>query len=351
MKYYGDYLGFRFGEHHSRDLGLYRVSDSDRYNDVSVPNFTDTTSKITGGDGTYYWDSFYSQRTFTIQCAFDELSETQLRQIRQIFNGKAEDWLVFDETPYKKYRVKLQSPPQIKYLTFREGVIYQNGHHDYDRLRVHKGEITFQFISYYPYAIDNFKTYDYIEDDVENDYPNIDEWYESVPLLSKAKEHELNDITSLDSGNDTAHFVYNPGDVPTDLKATFYYYAVPSDLSLRLVHRVKGENKPATSSAGDVVLAELNFTDLALDSADAGLVVDTATNLVYGIKANGEKTGSLYNRYIQSGEFFKIPVTQDPDPVVAEELVDYCDYILINVPRPQSEEVTNCKLDYNYLYY
>jgi len=60
MKYYGDYLGFQFGEHHSRDLGLYRVSDGDRYNDVSIPNFTDTTSKIPGGDGTYYWDSFYS---------------------------------------------------------------------------------------------------------------------------------------------------------------------------------------------------------------------------------------------------------------------------------------------------
>jgi hypothetical protein len=60
MNYYGDYLGFQFAGRHSRDLGLYRVSDGDRYNDVSIPNFTDNTSPKPGNDGTYYWDSFYT---------------------------------------------------------------------------------------------------------------------------------------------------------------------------------------------------------------------------------------------------------------------------------------------------
>lgn len=348
MKYYGDYLGFQFGEHHSRDLGLYRVSDGDRYNDVSIPNFTDTTSKIPGGDGTYYWDSFYSQRTFTIQCAFDDLSETQLRQIRQIFNGKAEDWLVFDEVPYKKYRVKLQAPPQIKYLTFREKPVQAGGDTFFEKLRVHKGEITFQFISYVPYARDNFKIYDLLEED-EINYPNIDEWYDSVHLLSQAQMNELKNIGSLDNGNVAARFVYNPGDVPTDFKVIIDYDVVPSDLSLEMVHRVKGENKPATSSVGDVSLAQLNFTGLIMDSGDTRLVVDTATNLVYGIDANNNKTGTLYNKYISSGTFFKIPITQDPDPLTAEELVDYCDYIKINVAR--SSVVDNCKIEYDYLYY
>ena len=60
MGYYGDFMGFQFGEYHSYDLGLLRVSDGSRYNDVSIPNFSDTVTKIPGGDGTYYWDSFYT---------------------------------------------------------------------------------------------------------------------------------------------------------------------------------------------------------------------------------------------------------------------------------------------------
>jgi len=40
MAYYGDFIGFQFGEHHFPDkttgLMLYRVSSSDRYNDPSV---------------------------------------------------------------------------------------------------------------------------------------------------------------------------------------------------------------------------------------------------------------------------------------------------------------------------
>ena len=355
MNYYGDYIGFQFGEYHSRDLGLYRVSESNRYTDMSTPNFTDTTSQKTGGDGTYYWDSFYTQRQFTIQCAFDDVSEKQLRQIRQIFNGKTDDWLVFDEMPFKKYRVKLSQPPQIKYLTFREEPDTSNETKIFNKPRVYKGEMTLQFISYTPYAIDNFKTYDYVNNEVSNDYPNIDEWYESAQLLSKAQMDELEGITSLDSGNYAAYFVYNPGDQPTSPKIVINATAVPSNLNVYMMRRAQSENKPATSSVNDQIVGELHFEGLTIDTTkDYKVVIDTATNLVYGIRSlDDSQSGTLYNRYLTSGEFFKIPISQEAVPsyysTAAPSLVDYCDYVWINVPRPSNG--SNCAIEYNYLYY
>lgn len=514
MKYYGDFLGFQFGSYHSRDLGLYRVSDGDRYNDVSIPNFTDTTQKIPGGDGTYYWDSFYTQRTFTINTAFDSLSESQLRNIRQIFNGKAEDWLILDEVPYKKYRVKVQNPPQIKYHSFRED--YKDG--EYLRPRVYKGEIIFQFISYTPYAIDNFKTapfrgvksgprtttvrtgvlkykltlrssnrgvlrtidantpikvpveyfqdtnslsfydcicfvqetgsndyilyrigsnesaavvveksgstyrmkyrngpdffvesfgeeeqdfeyylysgvwnkkqvdpsvynknpshyyyrldggknygslyipnagqhieenktYNYVpeflnQSSVQEIYPNIGEWYDSVQLLSTSKEIDLRHNKDLTNGQGTyGYFIYNPGDVPTDVKIILDSVAIPSDLSIVLYHR----NQGTELRTGDTIVDQLNFSNFTVQPNDKLIYIDTAKNLVYGTDYNGVATGNLYNKYINSGNFFKLPVTQKPDKAKSNKLIDYCDYLWINIPF-----AAYVFLDYNYLYY
>lgn len=345
MNYYGDYLGFQFGEHHSRDLGLYRVSDGDRYNDVSVPNFTDNTSPKPGNDGTYYWDSFYTQRTFTINCVFDDLSEAQLRKIRQVFDGKTMDWLIFDEAPYKKYRAKLQNPPQIKYLTFREKPMGEGDYATFDKLRVHKGEITFQFISYYPYAIDNFKTYDNV------DYPNIDEWYESVPLLKQSELTSLTNSTVLGNNNGAGYFIYNPGDLPTDVKIKIDTDNIVSNLTIQLMHRVQTDSGTASDSSRDRLVNQLNFSNLSKVSNDKYIVIDTATNLIYGVKQNNTQSGNLYNQFLTGGEFFKLPITQEKDAAKSSELVDYCDYIWVNISRPASGLAPNVTLDYNYLYY
>lgn len=532
MKYYGDFLGFQFGSYHSRDLGLYRVSDGDRYNDVSIPNFTDTTQKIPGGDGTYYWDSFYTQRTFTINTAFDDLSESQLRNIRQIFNGKAEDWLIFDEVPYKKYRVKVQNPPQIKYHTFRED--YKDG--EYLRPRVYKGEITFQFISYTPYAIDNFKVvpFNRVEESVASDsvvsgaltssislrtpwgdtrtissgtvlyipadrlpvgdeticvtydcpvytfstdpnqsqqlvkyrfgatpqkavsverynnsyrvgfrdwiyndtgyfisslsstvssinylnykndwqlvsidqqtynknprhyytkyssikvpgnigaysstasyyvpnlrtdgkitasYPNAIEWQDSVQLLgtdedAKVRHLEVLESTSSDGGGQNGYFIYNPGDLPTDVKIIIDGKAIAateSGIQIKLKRRSQGQ-----TFDNDKTIAELNFEPFSLPSnsvTEKQIVIDSAQHLVYSTNYSGAKSGNLYNKYITSGDFFKLPVTQEVNTSIAAQssfgYKDFCDYVLVNFPKMRGGGA-NVYLDYNYLYY
>lgn len=316
MNYYGDFMGFQFGEYHSHDLGLLRVSDGSRYNDVSVPNFTDTTTKIPGGDGTYYWDSFYTQRTFNIQCAFDNLNEAQIRKIRQVFDGKVEDWLTFDEIPFKKYRVKLQSPPQMKYIAFGEGPTN----------RTYKGELTLQFISYTPYAINTFKYLDQANyttsAGVSTAYPNKGEWSGSVKLVNSNNSYISSTATNT-------FYVYNPGDMPTDSLITF---AAPSSAATMTLNY----NRHGSST---IRLGQLILTGIVKSGSDTNIVIDSAKNLIYGTNSSGEKTGTLYNKYISAGDFFKIAVSSVQPPTNRSVL----DYV--------SCAARSITVDYNYLYY
>ena len=107
--YQGDFLGFQLGNEHSYGLNITRISTNDRYQDNLLPNFTDATVQVPGGDGTYYWDTYYTQKPFTIDFAFDDLRDEDLRALRQMFSYKGIKPLVFDEFPYKKYMVNFQN--------------------------------------------------------------------------------------------------------------------------------------------------------------------------------------------------------------------------------------------------
>jgi phage-related protein len=59
------------------------------------------------------------------------------------FSDKKMHKLIFDETPYKFYYVKLKSSPSIKNLCFDEGE---------NRERIYKGEMDLEFVCPTPYA-------------------------------------------------------------------------------------------------------------------------------------------------------------------------------------------------------
>jgi hypothetical protein len=139
-----DFTGFTYrGLHSFTDLQIVRVSNGSRYNENLLPAFQDVSASVPGRDGQLYWESFYSNKVWNIQIAFDSLTETKLRTLRQIFDAKGEGWLIFDELPFKKYWVKVQSQPQLNYICFDDP--------DTDA-RVYKGEGTINFIAYDPFA-------------------------------------------------------------------------------------------------------------------------------------------------------------------------------------------------------
>lgn len=112
------WLDFKYGDNYASDFGLIRVSNGSRYNDNLLPTLNDKTADVPGGDGMYYFNSYYKQKQFNINFAFDGLTETQLRAVRQWLNGKEIKELEFDERPGLLYSAKVTGTPSFKYIPF-----------------------------------------------------------------------------------------------------------------------------------------------------------------------------------------------------------------------------------------
>lgn len=243
----GDFLGFTLGEMHSSQLNITRVSSGDRYEDVLLPHFRDTTVEVPGGDGTYYWNTYYQQKPFTLDFAYDDLRDEDLRALRQLFGFKGIRPLIFDEFPYKKYMVKVATPPQFKYICF-----------DYQDTRLYKGEGSVQLVAYYPYALAT----------------------RAATLVDKS-EAAINNV----------------GDLPAQLKIYFAFN--------------EGSIQPFSISLNDLqenLIGKLSFDSITQQKNDAYIMLDSYTHLVEGLDENFNKTGNLYNKYVKEGDFFDAPV-------------------------------------------
>lgn len=152
---YNDFTGFTFDGFHSSDLNIVRVSGGDRYNDDLLPTFQDKTVQVGGRHGTYLFGSYYTKKDLPqIEIAFDNLSDENLRRLRNWGSDGKVHQLIFDETPYKYYNVKFLQPPQLKYICFDESENLNDswkGSID-RRRRIYKGEGTLRFTCYECFA-------------------------------------------------------------------------------------------------------------------------------------------------------------------------------------------------------
>lgn len=112
------WIDFKFGTNYASDFGLLRVSSGSRYNDNLIPTLNDKTAETPGGDGMYYFNSYYKQKQFNINFAYDHLTETNLHAVRKWLNGKEIKELEFDERPGRFYFAKVTGAPSFKYLPF-----------------------------------------------------------------------------------------------------------------------------------------------------------------------------------------------------------------------------------------
>ena len=367
-----DFTGFSFNGVHTSDLNLVRVSAGSRYEEQIIPNFQDTTVKMPGADGTLYWDSFYSDRTWSVEAAFDDLNETQFRRLRQVYNTKILGRLIFDELPYKYYMAKIQSAPQIKFICFGDAVAE----------RTYKGEISFQFVSYYPYArsvhkylstfgFDATSTTDPHHDLTR--YPNLLAWADSCGMASSPYWNATDPSTSprWDDTWSRYVYVYNAGDVDTDIAVLLPPHRCDNHqlTALKLYDDSEGRGQGQSKLIG-----QLNFTDFemspidlaieseyastypTLDSHITRIRINSATNLIEGVvmpTAAEERpdtdtddryysykpTGSLYNQYISSGDFFKLP----------KEVP--CHLTVETYSTQSTVPLVICRAQYDHLYY
>ena len=272
-----DYIGFTFNGVHSSELGIKRTSDGSRFNENLLPTMQDKTVQVPGGDGAYYFGSYYTQRVFNIPFAFDSLTEAQFARLKTHFGDKGIHDLIFDEAPYKVYSAKVTGSATIKHIPFAEG----------DTNRVYKGEGSIQFTCYNPFARSRFKWLD------KYDNANKAEW----AAASGMKESKGN----YDTNKDQTFQLYNPGDLEADF-----------------IFRIKFGNDTNTINAATMSLGDnyLSWEQIPPKGSDYGVYIDSKLNLLYGYIANRdqsgnligfEKTDNIYNEYLTDGTFFKIP--------------------------------------------
>lgn len=165
-----------------------------------------------------------------------------------MFSFKSIKPLIFDEFPYKKYMVKCAQPPQLRFLPF-----------DSYEFRIYKGEGTVQLVAYYPFAFSVVS-----------------------PFLSY---------------NSGGAVINNVGDLPANLEIIYDLDNVSGNISLQL------RETPDSANIG-----QLNLKGIERVTGDRYMLINTQTQLIEGLNANKEKTGNLYNKYIDSGDFFWPPV-------------------------------------------
>lgn len=155
----GDFTGFTYNGIHSSQVGITRVSNSNRYTIGLAPTAKDYVVDVTSGKGKHHFGTDFTKRELSLDLAFDGISERQQQIMRTKWADGEIHELIFDEAPYKIYSAKLANNSVLKHLCFSE-----NG------ARSYKGEATFKFECFFPYAISRFE---YQEDYVAE---NIVEW-------------------------------------------------------------------------------------------------------------------------------------------------------------------------------
>ena len=298
----GDFISFSFNGVHSSELGIIRTSDGSRFNENLLPTIQDKTVQVPGGDGTYFFGSYYTQRPFNVPIAFDSLTEEQVSRLYSHFGDKQIHELIFDERPYKYYMAKITGTPQIKTICF-----------EVDGQRIYKGEGTLNFICYYPFAKSRFK---YLDDfsnlkikvkengedkeyTYEEFYNNLDEWKD----VSRMKNSSKNEYDIIKNGEVK---VFNAGDIEADFKVFFPVNAAGAILSLNNMD------------------AALKFSDLTKQGDDDYVCFNSKTNLLEGYaeintyyptsdtEKQPEKT---YYKQIWPGEFIEVEYEFSPNTV------------------------------------
>lgn len=277
------YLGFTYNGRHSSEFGIMRVSSSNRYSDSLLPTLQDKTVQVPGNDGMYFFGSYYTQRQFTVDFAFDAMTDVQLQSMRLWLGDKKLHPLIFDETPYKAYTAKVTGTANIKHICFDTQEVVSN---QTVTRRIYKGEGSIQFTCYYPFARSVHKFL--------NEYTDVDnqsEWEQGSRMLQSN--------TGYDVFTDRICPLYNPGDVATHWKLTIIPYntLIPAG-RLSLMKQISENNYEEIAA---LIMNQCDTQSLSK------VVFDSKTKLIEGYNNSGIKDGSIFNGNISGGDFMMIP--------------------------------------------
>ena len=354
-----DYIGFSFNGIHSSELGIVRTSDGSRYTENLLPNLQDQAVPVPGGDGAYYFGSYYTQRQFPISFAFDSITEKQVNQLKVLLGDRKIHNLIFDENPYKIYKAKISNSAMLKFIPFAEGITN----------RIYKGEgnITFTVLQPFAYSphryLNEYKEYNIFEKiritdnqfipntlfiyDEENDQYILDEEQEydrnKIYYIRKTSEWKEASRMKEEQGElDKKVFgaeglvipLFNPGNIE-------------SDWILSLKFNEEGIIPECTFSVDKENFLSLRKVERQND--DVLIKINTKTGLIEGYRNSpiGEpiRSGNIYNQYMNMGTFFKIPLSFKENSPEESKVTFYFSN------RSISDNMDDYPLTYTYYYF
>lgn len=357
MEQKGSFIGFTFGNRHSSKLGIFRTSDSGRYNINLLPQTKDEVFDIEGADGKYYWGSKYTKKDIPISFAFYGLTDEQLTLLKRTLNDKKIHDLILDEEPYKVWSAKLTGIAIMKSVCFED-----------KEQRFYCGEGTLVFTAYYPYARSRLQYIEeYTEDEIPewNDdkyladdsyeyliYPAILEygystadntayiqstedsfklWLDDVDLLVDAEGsiYNINSFVRVFTGpgiyNNLAEWE-EASRIPSNTKYGGYgsgkyvlYNAGDISMPFKLYLPITSTAKNFTIQCGD---QKMELKDVKSVDGDAYIVIDSQNQMIQGCTSSLERTRNLYNDKLL-GDFFDLPVGEIELKVNEEGILEF----------------------------
>ena len=293
-----DFCGFSFNGRHSDEFNIIRTSTSKRYQDDLTPGTNNTTVSINGRDGKLFVSSTQKERIFTVNFAFDSLSEQQLRQLRTWLCGDNISSLIFDEEPYKEYSAKVQGKVQLKYLCFDKS----------KDVRVYKGDGSINFVCYYPYA--------HTPAEVSSIYGSGD-----GRLITSYSR--CNNINEWEAASGITNKLNNPGDLPTN----FIIQGLIQD----------GQNNNYSVNQNDKI--KISFGNNEVITIIFNESMTEQTNIYWNSKTGIVKFGSKIVK-VTGNTILKLPITSEVFKIEVIRSTDETNNI----------DITNL-LTYQYLYY
>ena len=318
----GDFIGFWIGNTHSSELGIIRTSDGSRFNENLLPTIQDKTVQVPGGDGFYYFGSYYTQRPFNIPIAFDNMSEAQFRRLKQIIGSKEMVQLVFDETPYKYYSVKSTGSPTLKYICFdvedetsggSAGDLYAQATPAQNvKTRVYKGEGTLNFVAYDPYGYARAQSLDKLKLPDGSDVLNKDEWIFRLTDSTGTYQYPLSDFQQTGAfvagSNVQMEAFYNRGDIECD----YQIFCTAQDAKNNEEVTTIFISDYQFSDADDFGTFETEILlklDIPKTESNRSFCFDSKTGCVFGYNTStGIDYDKIYNKYLSAARFGKLPV-------------------------------------------
>ena len=330
----GPFLGFTYNGRHSSELGIVRINTGNRAEMPLSPSFKDSTAEVPGGKGLYYFNTQIQQRQFTINFAYDDLTEEDVRELREWLNPLEQGELIFDEEPYKAYTVKPNTQPKLSYLVFNKEIttetfkLYEPSTVKSSG-RVYKGEGAIGLTAYYPYAKAPYKT---IED--YSVYKDIEK-----KEFSHYRGYGHPDEWAIASGMDKKPSLvspqcYNCGDIET-----------PVTLNFKIAEDINTNE----AVSGNVGIELYSGTTSQIGTRIGYVYMDASkmsVNVIYTINSKLElitdENGVARNDIIVASNFFYLPPR--------EECFFNVNYLSGYTGEQTNSTTAITNIDYDYLY-